>query len=154
MVVFAAWGLFSCVNNLRARLSSVGHRFERGRHQNHHSSFMEQNNSTVRRAERLLMLAFSIVNLCTASSEITVQPNGATGGMEPMLHPDYPQLPLSLAAEYKHGVPINLSYPGLQLGVPQCVSFLFPQSTDSTSLATKILHSAREPFWCAILHRE
>ena len=73
----------------------------------------------VRRAERVLMLALMAAwNMCTASSEITVQPNGETSAMDPMLHPDYPQMPLSLAAEYKYGVPINLSYPGLQLGMP------------------------------------
>ena len=77
-----------------------------------------ERHSVLRRAERLLMLALAGVNLCAArSSEITVQPNGETGGTEPKLHPDYPQMPLSLAAQYKHGVPINLSYPGLQLGV-------------------------------------
>ena len=33
-----------------------------------------------------------------------------------LLHPGYPQLPLARASEYKYGTPINLDFPGLQLG--------------------------------------
>ena len=38
-----------------------------------------------------------------------------------LLHPDYPQLPLAQAQTYKYGAPINLDFPGLQLG--QCALF-------------------------------
>lgn len=38
-----------------------------------------------------------------------------------LLHPDYPQLPLAQAQAYKYGAPINLDFPGLQLG--QCALF-------------------------------
>ena len=59
-------------------------------------------------------------------------------------HPSYPQLPLSLAREYKHGVAINADYPGLQLvhvspsGAPLYIINGFLNATECDALVAKL----------------
>ena len=76
------------------------------------------------RMNRMLTLAiagaFVDIFVSATSSKVTVDANGAahdSADEKAKQHADYPQLPLRLAAEYKFGQHINLSYPGLQLGM-------------------------------------
>ena len=60
------------------------------------------------------------------------------------LHPDYPQLPLTVAQAYKYGAPINLEYPGVQLvhvspsGSPLFLVNDFLNSTECDMLVDKV----------------
>jgi len=65
----------------------------------------------------------------------------------PLHHPDYPDLPLDLARDYAFGVPINLSFPGLQLvhvspsGAPLFIINDFLNTTECELLVAKLSHS-------------
>ena len=109
----------------------------------------------VRVSVKLLLLCISIpVCHSTAAGDsltIEVSADGTVRGVQEQelhklqLHPNYPQLPLSLAHRYRYGSPINIDYPGLQLvhvsptsGAPLFIVNRFLNATECEIMIAKL----------------
>jgi len=92
----------------------------------------------------LVIMPVACANIDSAEEAEAVHNASAECTERALPSPSYPQLPLSLARDYKHAAPINFDYPGLQLvhvspsGAPLYIINGFLNATECDALVAKL----------------